>query len=396
MKTIAQRVISLLLCLLPAVDMRPQGQAPVAEQLRDDYIGASLLVCDPSDEVYSLFGHCALRLSCPSRQMDYCFTFETSADTKGTLSFLSGKAKGGFMAATTANFLEAYRHTGRGVTEYTLHLTPQEKLRLWKTVDDELARGYSRRYNYMHTQCTSMCIALINRAVGTCIKYNMLPQELQGSFREVMLSEAKAYPWSTFCWQTIMGPEGDSTEPQAHKLTPRQLPQVWQHATVGSEGRPLIASEGRRVVDGQPQGVSSSWLTTPTAFFALVLLLAVVLTVGQFQRGWRKAPVVADALLLAVHTLTSLFLLWLVCFSQLEATGWNWYLLPFNLLPQVFWLVLPAWRKVVAGVFVAVLLVVVLLTPFVGQLDCPHALLIAAMAVRLSVRTSVCPLLTKQ
>ena len=46
-----------------------------------------------------------------------------------------------------------------------------------------------------------------------------------------------------------------------------------------------------------------------------------------------------------------LFFMYLVCFSSLPATTWNWLIVPFNLLPLVFW----RWRRYWAWPFAAVL-----------------------------------------
>ena len=339
---------------------------------RDDYVKASLLIAEPSAEVYSLFGHCALRLQCPSQQMDYCFTFETSTDTKGILRFLRGDAKGGFMAAPTEDFFAAYQEAGRSVAQYELNLTPSEKLRLWKAVDDELAAGFNRHYDYLHTHCTSMIVALVQQASREPIIYNNLPEQLRGSFRHVLLTTSR-YPWSTFFWQTVMGPAADATEPLEHKLVPVLLPEVWQRAGVIKDTEiPHSSFRAKR---------DSSFFILYSSFLLLVLCI----TMGQLFAGWNRLPRLLDFTLVAVHTLTAIFLSWLVLFSRLEATQWNWYLLAFNPLPQLAGVISRRWDTV-CQCTLCTLLAVLLLTPFIPQLDLPHALLIGGFAVRLAAR----------
>lgn len=352
--------------------------------MSDDYITATLLIIDPASEVYSVFGHCALRLQCPSQQMDYCFTFETSTDTKGVVNFFRGTAKGGFLASQTDNYLAAYREAGRGVTEYGLNLTPMEKLELWKTVDEEIAKGFCRNYGYMHVQCTSMVICVVNRALGTRIKYNELPPALHGSFRQLMLSASERYPWSAFFWQTIMGPEGDKTDPLAHKLVPQLLPMAWSKATIGSEDRLLADGHGQRIVEGVVD-TKSAWFT-PFLVFTVLLIVVIMVTMGEMFWHCHWPARVIDALLLTLYTLLSLFLLWLVLFSSQEGTGWNWYLLVFNLLPLLLWMVKREWRLWICRCSFALFVLFVALTPLVPQLDWPHALLVVCMAVRLFPR----------
>lgn len=354
--------------------------------MRSDYITASVLIVSPADEIYSMFGHCALRLNCPSKKMDYCFTFESSTDTKGLVNFFRGKARGGFVAAPTDSYVEYYRPTGRGITEHILNLTPAEKLTLWRNVDQSIAKGFSYHYDYMHTQCTSMVVYLVSGALSAPVTYHQLPNQVEGSFRDQMLAESVPYPWTRFFWQTVMGPEGDSTQPLEQKITPRLMPTVWQHATVGNEQRTLTDGYGQQLIKAdEPTSSMPSWLT-PSLACTLLIIIAIILTAGQLKRGWRCLPHAFDGMLLAIHLLLAIGLTALVLFSELEATQWNWYVLVFNPLPELTWLVRPTWLTWVCRCLLAVIMLTWVLTPFIPQLDLPHALLMGSMAVRLSPR----------
>lgn len=368
-----------------------------AEQLKPDYITASLLVVSPSAEPYSLFGHCALRLQCPTHLMDYCFTFETPTNAKGLFDFFRGKAMGGFAAAPTTAYLDYYRRAGRSVAQHRLNLTPEEKLQLWQQADKEIVRGESYHYNYLHTQCASMVIYLVTSVLPAAVGYQQLPTQAHGSFRDQMLTESAPYPWSRFFWQTIMGPAGDETEPIEHKLTPSTLPAAWRQATIGAptnspngEGLPLLTD--RHIISGNAETLVATpstnqpsvwtWLLAPTGVFAILMILTAVVTFGQWHWRWRRLPLLTDCVLLTVYTLLAVGLTALVLLSDLEATQWNWYLLVFNPLPLLLWALRRHWLPAVCGSLTAAILLLLVLTPFVAQLDLPHALLMAAFGIR--------------
>lgn len=375
--------MGLLLPMVTWAEGQPESDVDTVAMMRNDYIKASLLIADPASEVYSVFGHCALRMQCPSQEMDYTFTFETSTDTEGIINFMRGTALGGFMAAKTDNYLTAYQEAGRGVTEYMLNLTPEEKLKLWQTVDEEMEKGFTRHYGYMHVQCTSMIISLVNRALGTRIKYNELPAELNGSFRDLMLDASERYPWTAFFWQTIMGPEGDETEPLAHKLIPKLLPVAWAKATIGGEKRRLIEDTGTKIVQGTVNTQASVCWLSPLVVFTFFLVFIVGVSLGEWRKNWRRLPRIVDGILVVLHTLLSLLLTWMVLFSTQEGTQWNWYLVVFNPLPLLLWILAPGWRLWICRCFLMVLLLFLIASPFIPQLDLPHALIVAALAVRL-------------
>ncbi len=387
------RILSIMmLCLLLQLHIQARQESVSAvdstDRMRSDYITASLLVVTPSSEVYSMFGHCALRLQCPTHQMDYCFTFETSTDSEGLLHFFYGKSKGGFAAAPTDRYLDYYRQEGRAVTQYLLNLTPEEKLRLWQAADQEIARGYCYHYDYLHTQCASMVVSLITSVLPGPVSYLSCPAQLQGSFRDQMLTESAAYPWSRFFWQTIMGPEGDDTEPLVQKLTPRLLPVVWQHIAVGDQPRQLTTGDGQQLVTPPVVQTETCWLT-PTRACTLLLFIIIAITFGQYRLGWQRLPHITDLTLLVFHTLVGILITGLVLFSTLEATQWNWYLPVFNPLPFIVWLIKPDWLTWISGCLLAVILLTILLTPLIPQLDWPQALLMGSLAVHLATRIKI-------
>lgn len=380
-------VIWLTICLFLPQSVWSEEQTSLAADttamMQEDYIQADVLIVSPASEPYSLFGHCALRLNSPSNQMDYCFTFETQSDMKGFLKFFQGSSAGGFAPAPTAAYLDYYRQQGRGVTAYPLHLTPKEKLLLWRNADERIARGFSYPYGYMNAQCTSAIIDLIASALSAPIVYHQLPSQLQGSFRDQLLEESGDFPWSRFFWQSIMGPSGDDTKPMEHKITPSQLPVVWQYATVGDSDRTLISEGAQCLVEAQ-QTKATAWWCSTVFVFTLLLIMVVIVTLWSHYKPSRLLSYSIDGVLLIVHTLLSVVLLYLLLFSDQEATSWNWYFLVFNPIPQLLWFLIPHRRVLVCQAELVLMILTLLLTPFIPQLDLPHALFISIFAVRLS------------
>ncbi len=380
--------IGIILCLLSVQPSWAESQAGTAvvdstAQMRDDYIQASLLVADATGETRSVFGHCALRLQCPSQQMDYCFMFEPLVVTNGIVDLLSGKTVGGFQALQTSFYLAGFSKTGCGVKEYMLHLTPAEKLALWKCADEEFSKGYCGHYDLMRAQGTSKVVSLITRSLSTPVKYGHLSDFPDTSYRSMMLEACEAYPWNAFLWQTVMGTNADEIQPLTHRLTPQVLPIVWQKATVGNSKRHLIEGQGSVLVESTDTiGFFNRWLT-PVVFFTLLLMVVIGLSIAERRLNWVLPARVVDVLLLSLHTFLGIVLMCLVLCSKMEMPHWNVYLIAFNPLPQFLWLTLPNYRLAIFRVMLVVLLLFIAMTPFVPQLDVPHALLVACIVVRL-------------
>jgi hypothetical protein len=85
------------------------------------------------------------------------------------------------------------------------------------------------------------------------------------------------------------------------------------------------------LVDGAPQW-DNRWFT-PMLLALLILCLSVA------NLFWNKPYF--DWLMLLVQTAIGVFMMYLICFSDLCCTSWNWLIIPFNVLPAIFW----CWRK---------------------------------------------------
>ena len=379
-------VISLCFSLFMRVEAQTLHTVEPIEQLSEDYIKASLLVVSPDRDVYSIVGHSLLRLHCPSKGMDYCFSFESSTATQNLFRFLYGSAQGQYRATATSSMLSAYLHCGRGVIEYPLNLKPEEKLTLWMVADDHLANGKTWQYGYLHSQCTSRLINLLNLSLEAPIRYVRKGDE--PTFRDCMLTESRTYPWSAFFWQSVLGPEGDETEPYAHTLSPSSLVEAWQKATVGETHRHLIEASGTQLLAVRKSDSPSLW-TSPIFVFTLVAFVVSVITVGQHLWGWHSAARVTDILLLVCYTLIAIFLTWLVLFSSQDGTRWNWYLLYFNPISLALWFVCPKWQRGVSVMMAIIFLFYFPLSVFFPQIDVPHILFMAPFAIRLIPRLKI-------
>ena len=181
----AMRIRLLLGCMLLSVlALRAQ-----ATQQDDDFVRVSLITLGPGDKVYSLYGHTALRLECPSHGLDYCFTFEMALTADEQMRFLLSTAKAGFMAARTDLFFANYRKEGRSISQQQLNLLPQEEQQLWRMLDEELKRGAHWDYNFLTTNCSSMCVWMVERALtagGEQLVYGTLPAALTGTYGDLL------------------------------------------------------------------------------------------------------------------------------------------------------------------------------------------------------------------
>lgn len=315
-----------------------------ASEREDDenFVIASLLVFSPSDVLYSCVGHACLRMQCPEHNLDYCFSYEGEPVEHQILRFFAGKLKMGMLAAPTDDYLSAYAKEHRGIKQYKLNLPLEAKRRLWKILDDKMMEGLDLPYDFLTRGCAQTTIQFLVQALDTIpVNFAPWPEKYDKTVREIFVEcLQKDAPWNLFYLQTIVGIKVDADVPPIKRLVvPLDLVEVLQGATI--EGRPIISESPQVLIKGN----LNKRHTRITPIWVAVLML--LLSITNFWFRW--SPV--DWLLLGLQFLLGLFLCYLVFISSLPCTEWNWLLIPFNPLP----LLLMHWRKILATMFVAIL-----------------------------------------
>jgi hypothetical protein len=90
----------------------------------------SLLTCSPGEELYSIFGHSAIRIIDSNSVTDYVFNYGTFDfdDPNFYIKFVKGKLLYFISIERTNDFIEFYKYENRSVSEQVLSLSAEEKI----------------------------------------------------------------------------------------------------------------------------------------------------------------------------------------------------------------------------------------------------------------------------
>ena len=311
------------------------------DRTAEDFVIASLLVADPGTVMYSVLGHACLRLQCPAFGMDYCFSYESEGVKNRVLDFLAGNLMMGLFAIPVEDYCSQYREDGRGVYEYKLNLPIEVKRELWRILDEKIAEGHRLPYDYYHRGCAITIVDFVKQALGeTVIVYDRSLYAQNPTARELCIENSQLALWVQFVALFLVGNEADIPfVGEKQLIIPTDLVHAWQKAKVNGEY--LLESEPTILVEGKPQ-INDGWFTP--------MVLAIILLVLAIINLWVKYPYF-DWLMLAAQTLVGCGMTYLIIFSDLCCTEWNWLIIPFNPLPAIFW----KWRKYWALPYVGIL-----------------------------------------
>ena len=396
------RKISLYVLLLVAglvlAPTQMKAQEENADSVSNDEGGlatdvfASFIIAEPSNDIYSCCGHCAIRMQCPSHDMDYCFTYSFSNTLANKFRFFNGTGEGSFVPMYTHEFLEEYRENHRGVMEYRLNLTLEEKRLLWQSLDENAHSSSHWKYDFLKTNCSAMCAYIIERSlIGERIEYGKLDPVLLGDNRTFVKYIFAKHPWFQFFWLTILGAEGEDESEVYTRLAPSIITDVWGDASLVNDS----TGEIRSIFDGAPIQISNehteiaSSPVTPFMAFLALLIIALVIT-ALFLKGVAKKVVLCfDVALLAAQTIVGIVSLYFNTLSQLQGVHGSWHVLVMNPLPLLVVLLFrkkPEYMRKGFMLYSALIVVYLCAAPFSPQILLPHVFIALALLLRSSTR----------
>ena len=301
-----------------------------------DSIEVSLLTCAPGTEVYSLYGHTAIRYHDLRTGEDLAFNYGVFNFKKPffSLRFLFGLTDYELGVYPYRFFAEDYRRRGSQVTEQVINMTTDEKAALYKALAENYKpENREYRYNCLYDNCTTRARDMIVGNIRGNVRY--ISGEQKQTFREILHQYNEKYPWSRFGVDICLGLTADFT---ASKHQQQFLPDYMmidaEKAQIISDGmfRPLVKESRNAVVPGV-QIVEQPFPLTPGECAFILLLLSVVVMAVELRR--KRIFRIWDTILMVLSGLAGIFILALL-FSLHPTTSTNLQFLLLNPLPLFF------------------------------------------------------------
>lgn len=302
-----------------------------------DNIEIGLITCSAHDEVYSLYGHSALRVH--DLRSDYSWVYNYGVfDFKKphfVWRFIMGKTD--YCLERTGrlrDWIDYYADWGCQVEEQVLDLTNNEKLRLFVALEENWRQYPVYRYNFFFDNCSTRPRNIVERCLDGKMVYAPRP-DYHPTFREIIHVCTKDHPWATFGNDLLLGLRADmQTTQREQQFLPANLFYDFDHATVDRQGetRPLVL---RHVVHSPlgEQPVSGGFPLSPFACTLILLVISIIIFVMEWRR--KRTMVWWDTVLMLLTGLPGVLLL-LMFFSEHPATSTNLQILVLNPLALLF------------------------------------------------------------
>lgn len=259
------RALALLTLLLALTAPRAGAQdlPPEVPRLSGD-AWVSLLTVKPGDQLYSYFGHTAIRVVDPARRLDVVFNYGTfdwgegvSGLARFLVEFVHGSLDYTLSDAPMAPMRAFWRDELRSVDEQVLDLDPEQVQRVFAFLFDNLRpenRGY--RYDFFLDNCTNRSDAALREALGDDL-IAPLPDPGGVTFRRGIDPYLVGLPWLHFGMDVLMGGPADAVPEEFQPLfLPDRLQaalETWRvRRSDAPDGAPLAPRTERLYDSGRP------------------------------------------------------------------------------------------------------------------------------------------------
>ena len=308
------------------------------DSLDMDSVEISLLTCQPHDEVYSLYGHTAIRYhDLRPGGTDLAFNYGVFDFKKPhfVARFVFGLTDYELGAYPYHYFQQEYRRFGSMVTEQVLNLTPEEKLMLHDALAINLRpENKIYRYNYFYNNCTTKARDIIEQCINGKVEYAER-EAYTPTYRDMVHDMTRNNPWSRFGNDLLLGIKADfKTDLRQQEFLPGNLLYDFDHAQIYANGtyRPLV-KERRIAVPAGVQIRKEGFPLPPIVCAIIILFVGIFFFVAEWRM--KKAFRLWDALLMFVTGAIGIVLT-LMLFSQHPTVSLNLQLILFNPLPWLF------------------------------------------------------------
>lgn len=226
-----------LLFLLPSIAFSQQDSC---------HLRISLLTCTPGEELYSTFGHSALRVSDTVSNTDIVYNYGTfNFDEPGFYTkFIRGKLMYFLSTENVPDFQYAYQMENRGITEQVLNLSCSEKVNIVKLLQANLmSENKFYKYDFLFDNCTTRLRDLVENTADSKVDFRPVLTS-KASFRD-LIYEYLNYndkQWSKLGIDILLGARTDAIMNQRQVMfLPDYLMKSFDNASIGT--RPLVAEK---------------------------------------------------------------------------------------------------------------------------------------------------------
>ncbi|MEN8121029.1 MAG: DUF4105 domain-containing protein [Bacteroidota bacterium] len=311
----------LLIIILPNPKLKAQKLSENAE--------ISLLTCNPGEELYSVFGHNAIRVNDPVKKIDWVYNYGTFSfeEPNFYVKFVRGQLNYMLSVNHFTQFIYSYQQENRTIREQVLNLTDKQKQDIFKFL--EINRLPQNKY-YLYDFFFDNCATRVRDVFEGNMKNDLIfatDYKDSLSFRDLLSPYLKEHHWSRFGINLILGSIVDRNATLSETaFLPDYLEIAVSKATNNINGKKVSFVNKSSVLFTQTDvNTSVNKLLRPGFVFWALFIFALILLGIEFKNN--KIYLAFDFIYFLFIGIIGLILFFAWFFTEHTAVVNNWNLL---------------------------------------------------------------------
>lgn len=340
----------------------------------------SVLTAGSGSELYSSFGHSAIRVQDPTLSIDAVYNYGMFDFTTPNFytKFTRGKLNYTLARQRFPYFLLGYEQEKRWVREQALDLTLDERKALFQFLETNyLPENRDYKYDFFYNNCATKIWDVLKEVYGDKLVLDENYLDERYTHRQLIHQNVPTNSWSGFGIDMALGSViDDIATPKEHMFLPEFIMKQMNSAQL--DAKPL-ASKPREILDFEPVDNHPPFYLSPGFWLSVFLVTVLILTYLDFKYNTRRRWL--DFILFFLTGAAGLIMVFLWFLTDHTATAGNFNILwafPLNLI--VACIVAqkrgPSWIAKYAIFLLALLVITLLLWLFGIQIFSPVLILV--------------------
>jgi hypothetical protein len=332
----------------------------------------SILSFGAGTEVYSIWGHTAIRVNDPVYKIDKVYNYGTyDFDTPDFLSkFIRGRLNYALSIQRYHRIVSAYERENRSIREQLMDLDSLEKNKLYNLLEENyLPENRLYKYDFFFDNCATRPLEIIEKCTDKKIDFQTTKQN---TFRNILDEQLTQTPWLDFGIDLIIGAKADKfTTAREQMFMPSYFYDNFKNSTFGTDPSIAVIKEDISVFKPiGPLNTTVPLIFKPAFVWIILLILECIIFIVMIQRkkwiaNWY------DKTWFTIMGLGSIIILFMWFGTDHLATKENWNILWIN--PLFILMTIPIKRMTEFKKWLAILLFICILCSLLFWFLIPQA-----------------------
>lgn len=235
----------------------------------------SLLTCGPGPEVYTYFGHSALRVTDPVLKIDRVYNYGTFDFSVPNFyaQFINGKLYYMLSVVRYQGFVPDYINERRFIKEFTLNITLEQKRELFNLLEiNYLPENRHYWYDFFTDNCSTRIRDIVVKATDGTYLWPPEPAE-HLTYRQLIMPYISLNNWAkTGILLMLAGGADQESSQVGYMFLPDHMHRLFSQAKE-ADGTPLCKPEKILFLPDYPKPIGTG-LIHPYVIFSILLLIS--------------------------------------------------------------------------------------------------------------------------